>query len=199
MENQEQSVIHDIDIYGNENSDGSAKEYLDNEAVKIAFTLWLTSKRGDFLRQPTLGGVFDTLLFKQMSEEKIQMMNFSIRNAITNNFSPSIKLLDLQVTPNYEQRYWEIYIKYQNPFDKQIQSVTVYTKDLSTTNSNEYIDVEYIGDNLYNWCVIKSPSMKGHLLTYDAEKEKFIWYRYVFTNFTVSDTRYADIIEQCNG
>lgn len=196
---QEKKVYMDLDVYGDENSDGTAKEYLDNEAIKMAFTLWLTSKRGDFLRQPSLGGVFDTLLFKQMSLEKAQMIHFSIRNAINNAFSPSIKLLDLQVNPNFEGRYWEIYIKYENPFDKQIESVTVYTKDLSTKDSLDYIEIDYIGDNLYNFCVIKAPSMTEQLLLYDSTKLAWLYGRYWFTNLTSSDTRFNDILTVCNG
>jgi len=196
---QEQSVVMDIDLYGNENRDGTAKEYLDNEAVKTAFTLWLTSKKGEFIRQPTYGGVFDSILFKQMSEEKAEMIAFSIRTAVTNFFSPSIRLLELGVTPNYEQRYWEIYIKYENPFDNQVQSVTIYTKDLSAKDSVDYIQIDYIGDNLYNFCVIKKPSMGGQLLKYDSVKLAWLWDRYLFSSFNINtDPRAADIVEECN-
>ena len=196
---QEQKIYQDLDVFGNENSDGTAKLYLDNEAIKMAFTLWLTSKRGDFLRQPTLGGVFDTLLFKQMSEEKAQMIHFSIKNAINNSFSPTIKLLDLQITPNYEQRYWEIYIKYENPFDRQIESVTIYTKDTIASTSIEYIEIDYVGNNLYNFCEIKIPSMEGQMLLYDTVKLVWMWGRYLFTLFTTADTRFDDILGICNG
>jgi len=196
---QEKKIFQDIDIYGEENKDGTAKEYLDEEAVKMAFTLWLTSKKGEFIRQPQNGGVFDSLLFKQMTPDKAQMIHFSIRNAINNSFFPSIKLLDLQITPNYEQRYWEIYIKYENPFNKNIQSVTVYTKDLSNADSNEYIEVSYIGNNLYNWCVIKAPSMTGQQLLYDSNKLKWIWGRYLFTEFSTTDSRFSEILVVCNG
>ena len=61
----EKKVYHDIDVYGNETQAGQPLEYFDEEAIKNALILYLTSSKGDYIRNPKAGGVLKNLLFKQ--------------------------------------------------------------------------------------------------------------------------------------
>ena len=199
MAEQETTVYHDIDVFGDENLDGTPKYYFDEEAINNALKLWLSSKKGDFLRRPELGGIVDRLLFKQMSPEQGAKMSFIIQNAINNQFAPTLKLEKLEVNPNYEQRYWEILIQYRNPFSNKTESIAIYTKDLSAKESLDYVTVEYTGTNLYNFCSTKLPSMTGILILYNDVRGTWVWGQYELTNFTISDSRYSDIIDLVNG
>ena len=195
----EKKVYHDIDVYGNETQSGQPIEYFDEEAIKNALILYLTSSKGDYIRNPKAGGVLKTLLFKQMNDQKAQTIAFTIQNAIKNEFTPGISLVDLQVTPNYADRLWEIYIEYKSEFTKKIQTLTIYTDDLSISDSTDYIEIDYMGDNLYQFCVTKKPGMTGYLLKYNSTDEKWYWNRFWFSAFQgESDPRYSDIIEICN-
>ena len=196
---QEQAVQMDIDVYGEENPDGTGKEYYDDQATSNAIISWLTSRKGDYLRNPGAGGIIDRLLFKPMNGQTAQLMSFTIQNAFANEFSPEVKLQKLAVIPNYELRYWEIEIQYENPFNKKVNSVNVYTKDLSVKDSYDYIDVDYIGDNLYEFCETKLPGMNGEFIVYSSLEESWLWGRYKLSNFSASDTRYSDILTLVNG
>lgn len=197
-EEQEKSVYHDINVYGNENPDGTPEYHLDEEAINNALSLWLSSKKGDFIKRPELGGIIDRLLFKQMNIETQAKMSFAIQNAINNQFAPALKLEGLQVNPNYEQRFWEVSIKYRNPFSNETESIIIYTKDLSDKESFDYISVEYTGTNLYNFCSTKLPSMTGKLITYNSDRAKYVWGQYELTNLTTADSQYDNIIDLVN-
>ena len=43
------TTIIDLDIYGNDRTDGNPIVHYNEDAVKNALILWLTSKKGDFL------------------------------------------------------------------------------------------------------------------------------------------------------
>ncbi len=198
-EEQEKNVAHDIDVFGNENADGTPKYYLEEEAINSAFTAWLGAKRGDFIRRPMLGGLLDTLLFKGLNQRTGSQIAFTIQNAIANEFIPEITLVDLSVTPDYENRLWKIDIKYKNPFSNQVESIAIYTKDLSSKESFDYVSIEYIGNNLYAFCETKLPSMGNELIVYNEDREKWIWGQYELTNFDSDDPRYNDILTLVNG
>lgn len=196
---QEKSVYMDLDVFGNENPDGSPKHYYDEDAIKNAFTSWIGSKKGDYIRRPEIGGIIDRLLFKTMDDRTAALMSFAIQNAILNEFVPELELKELSVNPDYQNRLWEIYIKYGNPLSNNTESIAIYTKDLSNRESIDYVSVTYTGNNLYNFCETKLPSMSGILVVYDDNREKWVWGQYELTNFSSTDSRYSDILTLVNG
>jgi phage baseplate assembly protein W len=198
-EEQEKSVYHDLDLFGNENTDGSPKYYLEEDAVKNALTSWIGSKKGDYIHNPEIGGILDRFLFKPMNNQIASRMAFTLQNAIINEFVPEITLEELSVIPNYENRLWEIYLKYINPFSNQTESLTIYTKDLTAKESLDYISVLYVGNNLYSFCEIKLPGMSNARILYNEDREKYVWDQYELTNFNSDDPRYEDILILVNG
>ena len=193
------TIIHDIDLFGRTDKKGNPIVHYDADAVANALSLWLTSKKGDFIREPDLGGVLDRVLFKQMTESKRELLIFHIRNALTMYFDPPINLLALDVEPDYENRLWKITVEFENPFNNVAQEVVIYTKDLSKKLSFEYEEIDYIGENLYNWCRIKQSDLHGKYIKYDSDRLKWIWSKYILNNFTSSDPYFYQIIELING
>jgi hypothetical protein len=191
-------MYHDLDLYGNDNSKGEANVHYDEDAIKSAFTTWLTSKRGDFLKLPDEGGVFDFSLFKKMNPDMVQIINHEIKTAIINNFFPSVTLLGLSITPDYEHRMWIIEIKYENPLTLTTQTVQIYTKDLTTKTTQTFETIEYQELNLKNWVVLMKPGMKGKLLIFNTEKDSWVWGKYLLTNFSYSDPYFSEILILCN-
>ena len=48
------SIIGDLDVYGREHADGTAFEVYDDQAIGNSLTLWMVSKKGDFLMYPDI-------------------------------------------------------------------------------------------------------------------------------------------------
>lgn len=188
----------DADIYGRELSDGNAVQHIDAEAIKNALTLFLTSKKGDFLRNPELGGPLDRVKFKSLDGSVSSLVIFTLKNAITNYFSPAIKLRDIQFTPNYEKRIWEILIYYSSNLSNSVDSVTVYTKDILNIAQQLDQNVTWVGENLRMFCLIQKSSMGFELLKYNSNDSTWRWGKFIFVNFTTEDEYYTEILNICN-
>ena len=191
-------MYHDLDLYGNDTAKGEAEIHYDEDAIQSAFTTWITSKRGDYLKLPADGGILDFSLFKNMNDETIEILTHQLRTSIINEFTPAITLQGLSITPDYQNRMWVMEIKYQNPLTLTSQTIQIYTKDLTKKINQEYENIEYTGLNLRNWVAIVLPDMKGKLLIYDTEKESWRWSKFLLTKFTYSDSYFSEILALIN-
>lgn len=194
----DKSIYHDLDIYGRNNTNGTAMEYFDEDAVKNALTLWLTSKKGEFLRNPDAGGVLDNAQFKNIEGKSIKILLFRLKNALLLEFTPTVQLVNMIVTPDYEQRIWQVEIQYRNLLTNQIAQVYFYSKNLSSVQEQTEEDIEYIGENLRMFCLVKKPDMEGELLVYNDNDLVWKWGLYRFINFTTEDVFYNEILAICN-
>lgn len=193
-------VLMDIDIFGRENPDGTAKEYYEDEAIKMALITWLTSKKGDFLMEPTEGGIIhDTLLFKNMTASKVSQVSFAIKNAINNGFVPDIDIRKILIEPDYENRMWIIEIYFTNPESGNHSEVQIFTKDLSQKLTYTYEDVPFTEDNLYNFVRIKQVNIPDERLVFNPESGYWEWGKYRLINLTPSDSKFSDILSLING
>lgn len=190
--------LHDVDIYGREDSKGQPLVYYDEEAIKNALYLWLTSKKGDFIKNPSLGGIFDKSLFKNLNKKNLSLLKTRITVALE-EFTPAITILGLSVEPDYENRLWEINIQYKTALTNKAQALSIYTKDMSKRISLEYVEVDYLGDNLKNFCIIKKPEMKGSILEFDVERDRWKWGSYLLNpEFGTSSDNFEEILTICN-
>jgi len=192
------TILMDIDLYGRENTDGTAMEHLGDEAIKMALIVWLTSKKGEFVLNPEEGGILDVSLFKNLSTNKIPELTFKIKNAINNRFYPSIILEFISIEPNYEYRLWVINIAFRTSEAGSLQEVQIYTKDLSKRLNVVYENIEYIEENLRNFCLVQKTNMSGYKLVFNPENGNWEWGKYIFVNFSVSDPYYSEILQICN-
>lgn len=192
------SNLHDLDYYGYENSNGSPIVHYDEEAIKVALYNWLTSRKGDFVKNPNLGGVFDKALFKRMDKRTMSLLQLRIQTQLQ-SFVPAIELLGLSIIPDYENRLWEISIQYKSGLTAKPQALTIYTKDMSKKISLEYVEIDYLDDNLRNFCLIKQADMAGNILEFDVERDRWKWGQYLFsTSFSTSSSNFSDILTICN-
>lgn len=189
---------HDISIYGYEESPGTALDLRNEDAVKNALVLWITSSKGDFLYSPESGGILKDLLFKPMSEASLDRLHFKIRNAINNRFSPSIKLLKLEIDPDYQNRFLKISILYKGVETKQAEKVVFFANSTFENVINDYSDIDYTEENLYNFCKVRKPSMGKEVLVYNNTEEAWVWGQYKLVNLTPYDSYFASILSICN-
>jgi len=192
------ALYTDIDIFGREYTNGAPYEFFDEDAIKNALTLWLSSKKGEFLNEPDRGGILDRALFKNMDVGQSNKLRFAIRNALEEKFFPALQIRNISVLPDFTNRLWEISIDYVNPLTNALQSLSVFTKDLSAKEDYTYENIEYIDDNLFNFVRVKRPSMQNRLLIYDSVQGYWRWGRYLMINLSVESPFFDQILSYIN-
>lgn len=158
----------------------------------------MTSKRGDFVRNPGAGGIFDALLFKSIQQQNYTALEFRIKNDLTNNFTPEIRLNQITVAPDYNNRLVAIDISYYDVDNQVNDNVSIYTNLDYATKKYDYENVEFIEENLRNFCLIKKSDMPSERLIFNEESQ-WVYGKYIFTNLQVTDPFFEDILLICNG
>ena len=190
--------IQDIDIYGRETRPGTPKEVFQEDAVKNALILLLTSKRGEFLYNSFEGGVLDDLLFKPMTSSSISIAEFKIRNALTNHFVPPINIQAISVQPDYNKRIFRILVYYKGVFTKQEEQLVFHTEGNFESKEFSYQEVPYKNDNLEAFCMLKKADNLAAKLLFNTEEDCWIWGIYKFINLVNTDPNFAAILSICN-
>lgn len=121
--------IYDVSLLGELDENGKLKEIWDSDAIKNAIISWLTSYNSDFLRAPNKGGYLTNWLYKPMSDSTVEVMRDSIEDGFDQEFN-FVDLVNLDIKPNYENNYWEIYIEVYIPFLDDKTDLTVSVKNL---------------------------------------------------------------------
>ena len=192
-------MIHDLSAWGEQNTDGTALSLVDDAALNNAIVSFLMSSKGDYILDPTIGGPLRDFSFKNMDTASIEKLRFSIRNALYMKFDDLIELKAIDIIPDYTNKLSEINIVYVSLLSDEQKSATVYVKDTSKVNYVTYQEIIYTGDNLYTFVQIKKSDMLGKKLAYNTKELAWIWGSNLkFTNFTISDTRFDDILALCN-
>ena len=187
----------DIDSNGRKNEDGSALEYFDSAAIGEALRNFIMSTKGDYLYQPALGGITDNSLFRTMTPNSIEMLSFKIRNAITNQFDPYVSLRTIDITSDKNNNLLQIDIIYFTE-KQEVKNTTIYIAADFDYEIKVYIDIEYSGQNLYNFCIAKKSDMGVEILKLDTNDNIWKWGIYAFINLTVEDEYFDDILLICN-
>lgn len=197
MANNTSGNTIDLDIYGRDNLDGTAMQYIDSKAVGNALQMYLSSKKGDFLYAPSSGGILDSQTFRVMTLESLTMLQFNIRNALTNYFSPAIQIISINLEAMYDERALKITIIYSS--GANVEKATVYTNAEFSNPHYEYVDVDYVGENLLKLCQIKKADMQGKYMELETNTDIWTWGNLRFVNFDFNEDPYAeDIMMVCN-
>lgn len=178
-------ISMDIDLWGNEQPNGQAVEYFASEAVKNALQLWVAVKRGEYLMNPSEGGALDNIPFKTLNQQTFMTLKFQLMNALTNDFSPQIKIRDIQFIPDYNNRILEIDVFYTIVETGISDNITLFTNSDYAVNNFEYEDVVFTGDNLVEFFNIKKPSMTNARLVMDYDMGMWKWGKYRFPNIAL--------------
>lgn len=188
------ATYHDIDIYGELSLSGELKTYAGEDAVKNALQLWLSSKKGEYLLNPGLGGTLDAFSFKTMNEESLTILKFQLMSAIDTEFSPAIRLTNVLFNPDFQNRILEIILAYQIEDTGEQGEVTVFTNAQYSYRNFNYEDILEVGENLKSFFTIKKPSMTDKRLLFDNEGSFWKWGKYKLVNLTPFDPCFEDIL-----
>ena len=111
----ESPLIYDYDLSGRVGIGGDIIQVWEDEALINSLKMWIVSRRGDIIREPGRGGYLIDWLLKPMNEISAEDVEMAIRDGIDQDFDPFLKILYLSVTPNKDQRYWNIYMEVYSP------------------------------------------------------------------------------------
>ncbi len=183
----------DIDVYGL-TQQNTIVYYTDAEAVKHALLLWLTYSKKDLLMNPTGAGIIDIQLFKNLSHDTIEIFKLYLFNAIEKYFIPAIEIVQLNVEPDYTNYQIVVDLIYRVPEYNVEDTLTFAINTNYTRPQFSYIYIDYTEDNLYNFVIITKEKYTDHKLLFDYTLNKWRWGKYVFTNFSVEDSRFTDVL-----
>lgn len=189
----------DIDLYGRESNPGTALEYFDIHAISNALYLWLTSDNGDFLYNPSVGGILKNFNFKRMDNAHLYKIKLNLLSSFTDYFSDALVIDDIIFTPDYQNRILEIKITYHDIRTNQSDDLIVYVNSNFAYKRFEYETVEYSGENLYRFVQITIPSYSTEKLAYDANMLVWRWGKYLLSSLSPTDPYFASILALING
>jgi hypothetical protein len=129
-DSQIQKTAYDIYLFGGIDQRGNIKEVYSKDAITNAFKLWITSKKGDILRQPSKGGYLYPWLTKPMSQENADKIKTVILLGLENDFQPYLIVNSLEVIPDYNKKAWKIVLEAYSPQYKSQVEISERIKSL---------------------------------------------------------------------
>ena len=116
-ERVERGLIYDHLLEGGINNNDEINQVWGKEALDNAIKMWLASMEGEIIRQPNRGGYLRPLLTKPMHEINQDELEMTIRDGFDQDMNPYLQILDLQVTPDYSNQTWQLYMRvYSNDY-----------------------------------------------------------------------------------
>ncbi len=85
------------------------------DAIANALRQWISSFKGEVIRQPDKGGYISRWLMKPITEETALAIKRAILDGLTDEFTPVLIPQVIEVIPHYEQQYWEIHVEAYSP------------------------------------------------------------------------------------
>lgn len=89
---------------------GELKTVEGYEAVQNALILWLYSLRGERIRMPSWGGYVTRWLFKPLTADTAENLQFCLTIGLREEFTPKLNIKTVSVIPDFENDSWIIEI-----------------------------------------------------------------------------------------
>lgn len=191
----------DFDIYGRTDERGNPLILRGNEAIKNAIITYLLSKRGDYIRRPTFGGILESIEFKAKNSDNLNSYSNELAQNITQQFGAYVNVLEVSINPDYGIRAIEVSltIEYINTDAPEVETFYVYRKGLKYIEEINYIEVPFIGMNLVNFILSEIPTQPSAPLIYNSAVGSFTWNSYKFPELTTESDEYTYILGILNG
>jgi hypothetical protein len=112
-------VYKDYSMDADVDSEGILKVLSGKEAVENALRQWITSFRGEYMRNPQKGGYVTYWLLKPLNDDTGRAIKEAILEGIYEDFTPQVVVSSLSVVPNYTNMSWEITLEAYSPVVKE--------------------------------------------------------------------------------
>lgn len=188
-------TLVDLDIYGRRSPNGGVTIHEQNNAISNAMVFFLTSKKGDFIWNPELGGLLHRLEFK-LNTTDMREVEQEIISSLEQLFGPVAIIDEVLVIPNHENRRFEIQVVWSSRLNSEQNGVRF---EVSATRGNPtnqkskgVYDVDYVGENALNFVLLNLSLQKGISLEKTGD-DKWVWGLYKFTSLQPSDPYFYQI------
>lgn len=104
------NTFSDYSMYADTDNQGVLTVLRGKEAVENALRMWLVSFPGEVIRMPHKGGYITRWLFKPMNDTTAQYIKEAIIEGIYEDFPMALRIISVEVTPQYKKSQWEINI-----------------------------------------------------------------------------------------
>lgn len=199
MQTVDRIKYSDIDLYGREDAAGAIREYTDDLAVSNALVNWLTSKIGDYIYEPMLGGVLDQSLFKLMTQNKTEAVHNYFYDVISKNFGGVLVIDKIVVNPDFENYIYEIEVSYISKLTNEVNLVQFSTKPPQGKGFEDFTEVSYVDTNLLNFVKMKMPLLPGVMIVKDATTDVYTWGPYRLINLREEDPNFMTLLRLTRG
>jgi hypothetical protein len=123
--------FYDISLSGKRTSEGAIEELYNKKAFENSIILWMTSMKGDYIRNPLRGGYLIPLLAYPMSPEAAKEISEAILVGLRLDYDKNLVLTSLSVIPEYDSETWIINLTAYSPEIKDLIEIETYLKSLT--------------------------------------------------------------------
>ena len=124
-------TVYDHALEGGVDQKGTITQFSGSRALENSIKMWILSFRGEVIRVPGRGGYVIPHLMKPMTDERTEDIRLSIIDGIAQDFTPQLRLLRLNVVPDYVNRIYNISMVVFAPALKTDVSVDVSLRSSS--------------------------------------------------------------------
>jgi len=160
---------------------------------------WFSAKKGEYLRNPGAGGILDNLTFKTINADTMLAAKFEILTGLTNNFSPSLNIDDIQFSLDAKNRVLEVVIYYTIPMEGIRDNLSIFTNTDFSVKKFNFQDIDFVGENLLEFFKQQKPSIPDSRLLYDHTGDFWKWGQFKLINLTPMDSVFSEILMIANG
>lgn len=189
-----QTEIVDIDVYGRTDETGQLILHDQDYALSNALVFWLTSKAGDYIYHPELGGILDKYKFKVMRSTESLDITKDLTAAIETYFGTYISVQQVTVTPDNVNRTYGIQILYTSLLTQDPNQVNFTIRPPTTKNTfTQTYEIAYIGDNLINFVLTQLPNYGGQPVKFNNDTQQWTWGPFILINLTSTSPELSTI------
>lgn len=186
----------DLDVYGRADSNGQVTAHKDNFALANAIIVFLTTVQGDFLLDPSKGGILTRLEMKLQNISETAISQY-LTQAVLDEFAPVVTSVQTSVTYLRDERALVIQMIFLSILDSEIQGLKFQVKtsaDYLTENRvTSFYPIQFTGENLYNFTISQVVYFPNKTL--QMVNGEWTWAIYSFPNLTEADEYFSMIKE----
>lgn len=192
---------YDVDPNFNLDGKGNLVILTDDEAINQALENFINMGLGEYVYFPNNSGFVQDLVFKNISQENLELYEFSLANLLREGFYPTVTVISLEVK-QLSGGALDYRLVYQINSTGQIQELTLVKKQADfKVEKIKQEEVAYEGINLENFVLVhlEDDAQRQLKLEIDEETGKWAWGRFTFTNFNQFSDNFSTILSLING
>lgn len=191
----------DFDVYGRSSNTGGALIHENDFAISNAIIFFLTSAKGDYLYNPTEGGILQSLLYKLLDQRYVNFYTDQITKILETKFGALISDVGVQITSDFEKRRYIVEVFFTSRQTSAVNQVEFNTRPIiRETSTITIVDINLQDDNLLGFVLLQLgyPDQAREKLQLNNEDGKWYWGRFRLNQFSESSSNFNEIFNAIN-